>query len=212
MYNTGNGGIEIRSRRGNMENTSVRYYNEHAQAYFQSTVHLDMTRSYRPFLKHLKPGAKILMPVVVPDAKSLLQTPRLEVTAFDASKELVALSAKLLDQEVLLMRFEDLTLPDQYDGIWACASLLHVDKEKLAEVLRNLTAHLKDGGIFYMSFKYGEGERWIDGRYFHNLNETDLERIIQQVPGLRIREVFVSDDVRAEKNHECWLNAYLLRT
>ncbi|HHV44856.1 MAG TPA: class I SAM-dependent methyltransferase [Firmicutes bacterium] len=196
-----------------MENTSVRYYNEHAQAYFQSTVHLDMTRSYRPFLKHLKPGAKILDAGCGSGRDSLYFKRRgFEVTAFDASKELVALSAKLLDQEVLLMRFEDLTLPDRYDRIWACASLLHVDKEKLAEVLRNLTAHLKDGGIFYMSFKYGEGERWIDGRYFHNLNETDLERIIQQVPELRIREVFVSDDVRAEKNHECWLNAYLLRT
>lgn len=196
-----------------MENTSVRYYNEHAQAYFQRTVHLDMTRSYRPFLKHLKPGAKILDAGCGSGRDSLYFKRRgFEVTAFDASKELVALSAKLLDQEVLLMRFEDLTLPDRYDGIWACASLLHVDKGKLAEVLRNLTAHLKDGGIFYMSFKYGEGERWIDGRYFHNLNETDLERIIQQVPGLRIREVFVSDDVRAEKNHKCWLNAYLLRT
>ena len=196
-----------------MENTSVRYYNEHAQAYFQRTVHLDMTRFYRPFLKHLKPGAKILDAGCGSGRDSLYFKRRgFEVTAFDASKELVALSAKLLDQEVLLMRFEDLTLPDRYDRIWACASLLHVDKGKLAEVLRNLTAHLKDGGIFYMSFKYGEGERWIDGRYFHNLNETDLERIIQQVPELRIREVFVSDDVRAEKNHECWLNAYLLRT
>jgi len=109
------------------------------------------------------------------------------------------------------MTFEDLHLSEQYDGIWACASLLHVPREQLGKVLVQLTKHLADSGIFYMSFKYGDQEYWQDGRYFNCLDERALEALIKQIPGLSIQDLFITTDVRQDRASERWLNAYLLK-
>ena len=110
-----------------MADSTIRYYNENARAYFDSTVALDMGKLYGPFLKHLRPGSKVLDAGCGSGRDSLFfKNQGFQVTAFDASKEMVKLASELLDQKVLLMSFEDLSLTEQYDGIWACASLLHV--------------------------------------------------------------------------------------
>ena len=78
--------------------------------------------------------------------------------------------------------FEDLDLPETYDGIWACASLLHVKRAELRYVIARLTQHLNSGGMPYMSFKYGGGEYWMDGIYFHCLDEIGLHKSIERIP------------------------------
>ena len=63
-----------------------------------------------------------------------------------------------------------------YDGIWACASLLHVPHELLPKVIARLIVALVDGGVLYASFKYGEEEREAGGRYFTDLRKMDGRR------------------------------------
>jgi len=109
------------------------------------------------------------------------------------------------------MSFEDLSLTEQYDGIWACASLLHVEKAKLSRVVAELAKHLKDGGVFYISFKYGREEYWKEGRYFNHLDEDTLKEILQEVPELRTEQLFISTDVRGYRSSDQWLNAYLIK-
>ena len=60
---------------------------------------------------------------------------------------------------------------EMYDGIWACASVLHVPKIELANILQKMCNAVKVGGIIYTSFKYGnfEGER--SGRFFCDFTE-----------------------------------------
>lgn len=59
------------------------------------------------------------------------------------------------------MLFEELDAKEQYDGIWACSSILHLPKDSLKVVLKKMIVALKAHGIIYISFKYGafEGER-----------------------------------------------------
>ena len=195
-----------------MADSTIRYYNENARAYFDSTVTLDMSNLYGPFLKHLRPGSKVLDAGCGSGRDSLFfKNQGFQVTAFDASKEMVKLASELLDQKVLLMSFEDLSLTEQYDGIWACASLLHVEKAKLSRVVAELAKHLKDGGVFYISFKYGREEYWEEGRYFSHLDEDTLKEILQEVPELRTEQLFISTDVRGYRSSDQWLNAYLIK-
>ena len=195
-----------------MADSTIRYYNENARAYFDSTVTLDMGKLYGPFLKHLRPGSKVLDAGCGSGRDSLFfKNQGFQVTAFDASKEMVKLASELLDQKVLLMSFEDLSLTEQYDGIWACASLLHVKKTKLSRVVAELAKHLKDGGVFYISFKYGREEYWEEGRYFNHLDEDTLKEILQEVPELRTEQLFISTDVRGYRSSDQWLNAYLIK-
>lgn len=64
------------------------------------------------------------------------------------------------------MRFEEMTWRERFDGIWACASLLHVSRSELPAVLGNFHRALKTGGVMYASFKYGGGEEERLGRFF----------------------------------------------
>jgi SAM-dependent methyltransferase len=195
-----------------MESSTIQYYNKNAQTYFESTVSLDMGKLYEPFLQHLKPGAKILDAGCGSGRDSLFfKNHGFQVTAFDASEEMVKLASQLLGQRVLHMSFEDLDLPETYDGIWACASLLHVKRAELRNVIARLTQHLNTGGMLYMSFKYGGGEYWKDGRYFHCLDEIGLHKTIERIPKLKVAQLFVSIDVRSDRTEERWLNAYLVR-
>jgi len=84
--------------------------------------------------------------------------------------ELNARIDKLIAEEVARQK------PDTYDGIWACASLLHVPKERLTELFCKLYNALKADGILYVSFKYGENEEIRNGRYFTDLTEQELDR------------------------------------
>ena len=120
-----------------------------------------MGKLYEPCLQHLKPGAKILDAGCVSGRDSLLfKNHGFQVTAFDASEEMVKLASQLLGQRVLHMSFEDLDLPETDDGIWACASLLHVKRAELRNVIARLSQHLNTGGMLYISFLYGCGEFW----------------------------------------------------
>jgi SAM-dependent methyltransferase len=53
------------------------------------------------------------------------------VVAFDASTEMCRMASKLIRQKVLLMRFDGMDFEDEFDGVWACSSLLHVSYEDL---------------------------------------------------------------------------------
>ena len=196
-----------------MVDPTVKYYNENARLYYDSTVSVDMSAAYQPFLDLLPVGAKVLDAGCGSGRDSLFfRGLGFEVHAFDASEEMVRLSSKLLDQEVKLMRFEELDLSENYDGIWACSSLLHVDRQDLVSVISALADSLKEGGVFYMSFKYGDRQFWKDGRYFNCMDEGVFGTVIEQIPVLSLDRLCLTADVRPGREVEHWLNAYLIKT
>lgn len=80
-------------------------------------------------------------------------------------------------------------------------------------ILSELTASLNDGGVFYMSFKYGDSEFNERGRYFNFMDDDDLFRqVVVKVPELKIEEIFVTEDVRDERKAEYWLNVFLVKS
>ncbi|WP_336797389.1 class I SAM-dependent methyltransferase [Erwinia aphidicola] len=188
------------------------YYQLHAQRFFSETVDVDMSELYRPFVAHLKPGARILDAGCGSgrDAKAFSEM-GYEVEAFDASAELVELARQHTGLPVKQMRFEDITEVERYDGIWCCASLLHVPLAELPGVMAQLAKALKPGGVWYLSFKYGSGEREKDGRRFTDMDESGLEEMIGGLSGIEVMECWITGDRRHEKKSETWINMVIAR-
>ena len=109
----------------------------------------------------------------------------------------------------VLMRFEEFHEINSYEGIWACASILHLPYKELAEVLSNIYEALVPGGIFYASFKYGVGEKNRGDRHFTDMTEDSLGELLKEIPGFRVIDEWTSGDVRPGREAEGWLNIIL---
>lgn len=190
-----------------MNDKTIRYYDEHAEDFIAGTENADMRECRERFLQYLKQGQKIL-DAGCGSGRDVIafREAGYEVEAFDASAEICRIASEKTGIEVKQMWFEELEGADQYDGIWVCASLLHVKPADLPDVLQRLHRLLKTEGILYVSFKYGSAEREKDGRYFHDLTENTCRELLTEA-GLSIRELFVTQDVRNGRSQEKWVNA-----
>ena len=194
-----------------MGDTTTAYYAKNAQGFFTETVAVDMEPLYERFLPRLPAGGHILDAGCGSgrDCRAFIQR-GYRVTAFDASPELARLARRHIGQDVLVMRLEEMDWQQTFDGIWACASLLHVPAAGLAEVMARLARALKPGGILYASFKHGPGEREHDGRRFTDLDESGLNALIAQVSSLSLIETWVTGDLRPGRGDQPWLNTLLI--
>jgi len=186
------------------------YYQQHAGAFFADTVGVDMTPLYRRFLPLLPERADILDAGCGSgrDARAFANLGH-RVTAFDASPALVALAESHLGRPVHCLRFQDIAWREAFDGVWACASLLHVPAAELPDVVGRLCDALRPGGVLYASFKYGRGAREHRGRRFTDLDEPGLAELLRQVPGLAPVETWTTGDLRPGREAERWLNTLL---
>lgn len=187
-------------------NETIDYYNQNADSFIEKTLQADMSDCRDRFLKYLVPGGRILDAGCGSGRDSLAFLELgYQLDAFDASKEICRLATELLGFPVECKRFEDLSGESVYDGIWACASLLHVKEENLDDVVKRLRKLLKPNGILYASFKLGEGERIHNGRFFHDMT-CDRCRQLFEGAGFKVLELFVSGDVREDHQGEKWVN------
>lgn len=129
------------------------------------------------------------------------------VEAFDASPEMVAATRSHADVHTRLLRFEEFVWDHDFEGIWACASLLHVAGTDLPAVLDRLAARLVPDGVIYLSFKLGVGERTKEGRRFTDMTEERLCRVLDRTRGLIQSKTWRSQDCRPSRATEMWVNA-----
>jgi SAM-dependent methyltransferase len=186
---------------------TIEFYNKNAEEFYNATVSADLSETCNKFLKYVAPGGKILDAGCGSGRDSLYFIKHgYKVVSIDASEEMVRLSSKLTGQQTLLMKFEDIDFKDEFDGIWACASLLHVPKMEIKGVMTRLAQALKENGIFYGSFKYGEGEEFRGERLFNFYDENSLRALISEIKQLEVLEILVTEDVRPGKEGEMWVN------
>jgi SAM-dependent methyltransferase len=102
-----------------------------------------------------------------------------DVTPTDGSPELAKEAEKHIGKPVRVMCFETLDSSDAFDGVWAEASLLHVPRSTLPDVLDRIFQALKTDGIFHASFKAGKAEGHDKfGRYYNYPSATWLEAML----------------------------------
>jgi SAM-dependent methyltransferase len=132
-----------------------------------------------------------------------------KVTAFDASAELVRLSSHLLEQQVFQLSFNEVCFRNEFEGVWACASMLHVPKTDMPTTLGKLINSLKEEGILYASFKYGASEDMRGNRFFNSYDETSFSSLLEGIPNLSVVKMWISEDLRKDRPNEYWLNVLL---
>ena len=192
-----------------MKNKTLDYYNQNVTTFIADTISVDLKDTQNKFINAL-PGDKILDLGCGSgrDTKYFLEI-GLNVTAVDGSEELCKRASDYLGIPVYHMLFQELDLEDEYNGIWACSSILHLPKDELRTVFYKMVTALKSSGVIYTSFKYGEFEGERNGRYFTDFTIELFSEFIKNIPDLKIEEQWITEDVRPGRRDEKWLNLLL---
>lgn len=195
-----------------MDNTLI-YYNQNAEQFVQGTLSVDFKQTQDRFLAKLSVGAYILDFGCGSgrDTRYFMDKGYV-VDATDGSEELCKMASGYTGISVKCILFDELAEVQRYDGIWACSSILHLSKDTLADVLKKMAVALKDNGVIYTSFKYGDFEGERNGRYFTDFTLELFEEYIKSVPELQIEEYWITGDVRPGRGEEKWLNLILRKS
>jgi len=198
------------SEKTKQKDSTLCYYDDHAEEFYKSTVNVEFTTMQKQFLEKLDNGSYILDFGCGSgrDTRYFLEK-GYHVDAIDGSKELCQLAGEFTGIEVKNMFFEELSEANKYDGIWACSSILHLPIAELTQVMKKMVVALKENGIIYTSFKYGTfaGER--NGRFFTDMTEVTFAEFIRKIEDLEVEEQWTTSDVRPGRGEEKWLNLIL---
>lgn len=194
-----------------MSGANIDYYEQNAEDFFASTVLVDMASLHSRFLAKIPSGGHILDAGCGSgrDAKAFSKL-GFRVTAFDGAPSLARLASQHLGQNVSVRKFADIDEVACYDGVWACASLLHLPLSAVPDAIDRLWKALKPGGCLYLSFKYGTGERHRNGRSFIDADEPTVRNWLGSLAGLAEHEIWITQDQRPERSEE-WINVLVLK-
>ena len=183
------------------------YYESNAERYATETFSADMSEQYQRFLPLLKNGAKIL------DVGSgsgrdacYFQKQGYQVTALEPSKNLCREIRKVFSGEIVCSGVQNYRPTERYDGIWACASLIHLKEEEVLHFFEKIDLYLEDSGIIYVSGKNGISTGEVeDGRFFLEFTEQLVEKILTVNKQLKLEQLWYTEDVNSRKGFR-WLN------
>ena len=182
---------------------TLKYYNENAEAYCEATKNGNMEEAYNRFLVLLPDKAYILDFGCGSgrDSKYFLAH-GYTVRAIDGSEKLCELASEYIGQKVDYMKFDELSDVETYDGIWACASILHVEREDLPNILRKMITALKEG----------DREVVQDGKYYNYINKEILEAMLREVdPDSQIVEYYENSTVANVNRPPATWGSYLIK-
>ena len=190
-----------------MKTKTIEYYNENVDKFVNDTQDVVFCATQDLFLSYLNEGNSILDLGCGSgrDTKYFLSK-GYKVDATDGSEEICKVASDYTGINVKCLLFNELDEIDKYDGIWACASILHLDRDDLIDVFHRIARALKDNGILYTSFKYSEFEGMRNGRYFTDFTLESFNEFQTNIPEFIIEKKWITRDVRAGREDEKWLN------
>lgn len=161
---------------------TLEYYNKNAKQYCEQTIVGDLQENYNKFLRQIPSNSYILDFGCGSgrDSKYFIEN-GYKVKSTDGSIEMCKLASKYIGQNVECIKFEELNDIEIYDAIWACSSILHVEKEKLSNVLVKMIKALKTNGIIYTSFKRGAGYEIKEEKYYNYLTKEEMKNILDEI-------------------------------
>lgn len=186
---------------------SIDYYNRYAVPYYEETVDVDMTEVIEPFMELLPENAEVLDLGCGSGRDTIVLEERgFYVTPMDGSEEMCKLAEINTDQEVLQMTYDEMEFDDVFDGIWACAALVHLTDDEMCEIMKKLIQALKADGILYFSVHKGDRDGIYNGRYFRDYTRKELSDLMEEFPELELINMWTTQDARSGKSDGQWLN------
>ena len=186
------------------------FYNQNAKKYFDLSVNADLNSMYALFLAKIPPKAHILDAGCGSgrDSKFFLNH-GYQVTAFDGSSEMAKLAEEFLGQKVLNLKFSEISWQQKFDAVWASASLLHLDDQELDIAIDNLKNSLKENGLFFASFKEGQGKDYDQqNRFFNYMDEEKLSALFAKHQLQQIKIVESTDTLGRQQK---WFNIFSIK-
>lgn len=185
------------------------YYNQKAADFTKNTVDVEFSKLQQDFASQIKKNGTILDLGCGSgrDTKAFAKMGFRSI-AVDGSPEMCKVAEETTGQPVICSSFQDFRAEVKFDGIWACASLLHLNKKDIHDVVSRLSGYMNTDACLYLSFKYGDfaGER--NGRYFTDLKEDTMINLLKDISCLELVKTEVTSDVRPGRADEKWLNAF----
>ena len=180
---------------GISQDTTLSWYRENAIQYAEETRNSLVLDALWEFLSRMKEGGTILDYGSGSGRDSAYFLDKgFSVDSLDGSAEMKAQAERLFGIKVKLASFLSLEEKDKYDGIWAQASILHLEEHDLRVALTLIERALKRDGVFYSSFRKGEEDGYENGRWFTNMTER---RFLSFLPAsLYVEKIWESQDVR----------------
>ncbi|HSI51883.1 MAG TPA: class I SAM-dependent methyltransferase [Ideonella sp.] len=190
-----------------LEDSTLAFYEAHAHEYSRRTLDADLTDVQQRFARRLSPGARILDLGCGPgrDLRAFSRLGFMPI-GLDASPSLVRIAREVSGSPVSVGRIEEIEFDHEFDGIWACASLLHVARPALSETLARIRSALRPGGTFFASVQEGAGDsRAPDGRSFTYFEERAFRMALGR-SGFKETDVWRTADSLREGRQLSWLN------
>ena len=189
---------------GISQDTTLSWYRDNAIQYAEETRNSLVLDALWEFLSRMKEGGTILDYGSGSGRDSAYFLDKgFSVDSLDGSAEMKAQAERLFGIKVKLASFLSLEEKDKYDGIWAQASILHLEEHDLRAALTLIERALKRDGVFYSSFRKGEEDGYEKGRWYTNMTER---RFLSFLPAsLYVEKIWESQDVRPGVNRT-WLS------
>ncbi|WP_107288625.1 class I SAM-dependent methyltransferase [Photobacterium kishitanii] len=180
-----------------MQTDSINYYNKNARLYFDATKNIDVSFNQNKFLKYLPPNKGKILDVGCGSGRDSLffKKKGFDVESIDASIELASLAERYIDSPVKVIKAEEIAYSNDFDGIWCMASLLHTPKRDLLKTFKKLDRALKNNGVIYASFKYGDKDAvQSNERRFTNMDEKSLNSIFSKLKSNFCLDIYKTKD------------------
>jgi len=187
------------------------YYDKFANEFFERSVSADLEEMYRHFLPHVTRGGKIL-DIGAGSGRDILHFRQqgYEVLGLEPFRELAALGRSYSGGEIVEVLLENTDFNSEFDGVWACASLLHFRKVDLPHIFQKIEKALKKDGALYCSFKAGHFEGIREQRYFTDLSKQELKRLIEENTELVAQKIWTSHEERDSESIQ-WINGLFIK-
>jgi len=173
---------------------NLNYYESQGVEYAERTKPLLQKVECDWFIDQLPTHARVLdLGCGSGNAADYFQEHGLKAEACDISSYICETLSKTATYPIHNVSFSKMLSIGKFNGIWASASLLHLNRFQLARTIKLIHAALEDIGILYVSFKKGAGEQVDkDGRYFSLYDLDELKYIFEattdfQILGSRVR-------------------------
>lgn len=171
-------------------NTTIEYFDEKAEHCFADAFTITERSNQDRFLAELPAGGSILdLGCGSGRDTAYFREKGFVVTPTDGSARMCELASEYLGTPVCVQEFNELDDVALYDGIFASASIMHLEYDRLVELMPKLVRALKPGGVLYVSFKYGDTDGYLGKRYYTYMTEERFAELAATVPELNVTQV-----------------------
>jgi len=189
---------------------TIKSYEKTAKKYAKNNSVVEDIKPLLDFFVYRLKGNKVLDVGIGPGLTTQFFTDHgLKVIGIDLTNNFLKMAekkapkARIMQMDMRRLKFAD----GRFDGIFVCASFLHVPKSEALQTLKGFNRVMKKGGLIFIAVKKGDKEGFAKnvGKYF-TLYQTDELKGLMESAGFKIIKA-----TEEKKNKTTWIDIFALK-